>query len=278
MEISTFELLVKPIGPRSNPALATVARRVIQGYFLTITNLEDRSFEYRLEFHVSRSPSADPNRSLAGKAAVFFDIAGENELLTLTPVMGGSSTPVFTTQFTLPAKQTASVQLLPDIRQPELLNESDPQLEIRGFVRLRLPTIGRGMRRRAQSDRPVKVLLNPEIRGTFVPNTFPRSGGDFDQINYPLELASGKGLNEVVPDFALVTLDPGIIPDLMLDRPLPDLVNPPMIDLSVLSPAARAEVLAETLAQVDPSAENLSTVSDLLSKLEIPIRMEPVNR
>ena len=34
----------------------------------------------------------------------------------------------------------------------------------------------------------------------FYPTVFPGSGGDFDQINYPLELASGKGLNEIKPE------------------------------------------------------------------------------
>ncbi len=125
----------------------------------------------------------------------------------------------------------------------------------------------------------MKVLLNPEIRGTFLPNTFPSSGGDFDQINYPLQLASGKGLNEIKPEPGSFLIDPFFADNVVLDRPvLPDVFNPPALDLSLLSPAARAEVLAETLAQVGPSAENLSTVSNLLSRLEIPIRMEPVNQ
>jgi hypothetical protein len=275
MEISTFELLVKRIAPP--PADPAVARRVVQGYFLTIANLEDRDFTYQLEFHVSRPTPVDPDRTLAGSAFAAFDIAGANTPLALTAVVP-SPTPVFTTRFRLPAKQTASVQLLPDLTVPGLLNQANPDLEVRGFVRLRLPALRQGIFQRPQSNSPVKVLLNPEVRGTFLPNDLTARNGDLDQINYPLELASGKGLNEVEPDRGFFPIDPGIIPDLVIDRPLPDLVNPPMIDLSVLSPAARAEVLAETLAQVDPSAENLSTVSDLLSKLEIPIRMEPVNQ
>ncbi len=40
INVSTFELLVKPIAPRSPIPLPFqgVARRVVQGYFLTITN------------------------------------------------------------------------------------------------------------------------------------------------------------------------------------------------------------------------------------------------
>jgi hypothetical protein len=75
-------------------------------------------------------------------------------------------------------------------------------LEVRGFVSL-------FRRRRISWTRipPVKVLLNPEIRGTFLPNDFPSPPNipantelDFDQINYTLAIASGKGLNEIPPE------------------------------------------------------------------------------
>lgn len=277
MEITTFELLVKRIAPP--PASPTLARRVIQGYFLTLSNLEDRDLTYQLEFHVSRPNPANANRSLAGNAVVAFDTAGANSFLTLNAVTPSPATPVFTTRFRLPAKQTASLQLLPDLNKPGLLTDANPGIEIRGFVRLTLPALRQGLRLRPQGTTPVKVLLNPEIRGTFLPNTFPNSGGDFDQINYPLQLASGKGLNEINPEPGSFFISPNFVDNVNLDLPvLVDGLTPPALDLSVLSPAARAEVLAETLAQVDPSAENLSTVSDLLSRLEIPIRMEAVNQ
>ncbi|WP_052050715.1 hypothetical protein [Leptolyngbya sp. KIOST-1] len=276
MEITTFELLVKRIAPP--PTSPTLARRVIQGYFLTLSNLEDRDLTYQLEFTVSRPNPANPNRNLAGNAVVAFDVAGANSFLALTPVSPSPVTPVFTTRFRVPARQTASLQLLPDLSKPGLFNEANPDIEIRGYVRLSVPALRQGIFLRPQGSTPVKVLLNPEIRGTFLPNTFPGSGGDFDQINYPLQLASGKGLNEIVPDPGSFVIDPIFVGNVGLERPvIPELVNPPAIDLSLLSPAARAEVLAETLAQVDPSAENLSTVSALLSRLEIPIRMEPVS-
>ena len=49
MEISTFELLAKPIAPSGPPELAPVLRRVVQGYFLTISNLETFDVRYRIE-------------------------------------------------------------------------------------------------------------------------------------------------------------------------------------------------------------------------------------
>lgn len=285
MEISTFELLVKRIAPLPAPGapgaatLTAVARRVVQGYFLTISNLEDKDYTFNLDFHISRPNPVDPDRTLAGNTRVRYDIAGENELLPLNPVGVGPLPTTFTTRFTLPAKQTASLQLLPDLEKPRLLTDANPALEVRGFARLRLPALGGRFPffPVPQSNTPVKVLVNPEIRGTFLPNNFPASGtGDFDQINYPLEVASGKGLNEIAPEPGFfIQLSPDRISRLVDNLPLRER---PTIDFSTLSEESRTEALVEVLAQVEPTAENLQNVSDLLSKLEIPIRMESVNR
>jgi hypothetical protein len=61
MEISTFELLAKPIAPVIlPPELLPVARRIVQGYFLTISNLEAFDVRYRIEFTISLPAPADP--------------------------------------------------------------------------------------------------------------------------------------------------------------------------------------------------------------------------
>jgi hypothetical protein len=156
-------------------------------------------------------------------------------------------------------------------------------LEVRGFVRLRLPAIFSNsggsfpiFQRVPQSDKPVKVLLNPEIRGTFLPNNFPGGDGDFDQINYPLALASGKGLNEIAPEPGGPILIPNeLVPRLVDELPLR---NRPTIDFTALSETERAAALVEVISQIEPSAANLQNVSDLLSKLNIPITMELVRR
>lgn len=280
MEISTFELLVKRIAPLPAPgapgaaAFTAVARRVVQGYFLTIANLEDKDYTFNLDFHISQPNPVDPDRTLDGNAQVLYDIAGANTLLPLVSV-AGPLTPTFTTQFRLPAKQTASLQLLPNLAKPGLLADTNPDLEVRGFARLRLPALSRRFPffPVAQSNAPVKVLVNPEIRGTFLPNNFPAAGGgDFDQINYPLELASGKGLNEIPPEPGFfIQLSPDLIGRLVENLPLQER---PTIDFSTLNLEARTEALVEVLAQVEPTPENLQNVSDLLSKLQIPIRME----
>ncbi|MBD2092701.1 hypothetical protein H6F67_22885 [Microcoleus sp. FACHB-1515] len=274
MEISTFELLVKPIAPRilGNPAITAVARRVVQGYFLTISNLDSKDLTFRLEFVQSNPNPVDPDRSLLNNADLIFDIAGANNPITLTALPANR----FRGSFRLPAGQTASVQLLPRLTPP-LLAAAEPDLEVRGYVSLTLPALRRptppfSLFTEPQSDAPVKVLLNPEVRGTFLPNNFPTAtNGDFDQINYPLAIASGKGLNEIVPE-------PGG----------PIIIRP--IDLDLLEPVRRgllesrfaeadnlekSQTLVELMAQLDRSPENLQGLSDLLSKLDIPVQVMP---
>ncbi|MBD0336786.1 MAG: hypothetical protein ICV62_14955 [Cyanobacteria bacterium Co-bin13] len=279
MEITTFELLVKriaPLPPAAVPgaaAIAAVARRVVQGYFLTISNLEDRDFTYQLDFVVSTPNPPDPDRTLTNNVDLLIDIAGANTVLPLS-----QSGDTFSGTFRLPAKQTASVQLLPKLPL-SLLSDPNPDLEIRGFVRLRLPAIRQGFPSpfipREQSNQPVKVLLNPETRGTFLPNDFPTStSGEFDQINYPMALASGQALNEVPPERGIrFPFSQDLVAQLATE--LPERFRP---RLEGLSEAEQAETLVEILGQIDPTQENLNNVSDLLSKLNIPVRMESVNR
>lgn len=195
MELSTFELLVKRIAPlNGNPVVEDVARRAIQGYFLTISNLEPVDLVFQLEFFISRPDPVDPDRTLDGNVDVYFDVAGANQELFL---YGDASTTRFSTSFKLPARQTASVQLLP---KAQLFGNPNPDFEVRGYVVLSLPAIFdlNNFSFKAQNKSDVKVLVNPEMRGTFLPNTFPVVlGGDYDQMVYPLTVASGKGLNEV---------------------------------------------------------------------------------
>ncbi|NJO79369.1 MAG: hypothetical protein HC827_13185 [Cyanobacteria bacterium RM1_2_2] len=245
MELSTFELLVKRIAPVTDPVAdpvgAAVARRVVQGYFLTLSNLETANLAYQLEFFISRPNPADPNRSLFDQADAIYDIAGANLNLKL---YGDSSTTRFRTSFTIPAGQTASFQLLP---KPALFFAPVPQLEVRGYVVLSLPPIFdlNSFSFKAQTNRPARVLLNPEMRGTFFPNDFPAPppaglDGDFDQINYPLAIASGKGLNTLDPE---PTFFPGLIST---------------------NPAAIATLKAELIAKLAVAPNELSKIQALI--------------
>jgi hypothetical protein len=259
MEISTFELLVKRIAPP--PAPQDVARRVVQGYFLTITNLEPKDLTFRIQFSISKpNPAGDPDRTLFNNAALFFDIAGANNPI---PLSGDANSTTFGGSFLLPARQTASVQLLPNT---SLFADQNPDFEVRGFVTLRLPQI----RRQPQSATPVKVLLNPEIRGTFLPNGFPGGAAeDFDQINYPLTVATGKGLNEIAPDTRFPF--PSIPSDVL--ESLPDNAIEALADANELE---KSQTLIELMAQLDLAPHNLKNLSDALGKLNIPVRVSSI--
>ena len=273
MELSTFELLVKPIAPRipaavpGSAAVAAVARRAVQGYFLTISNLEAKDLTFRLEFVISKPNPVDPDRTLFNNADLLFDIAGANTPITL---LGGASATRFSGSFRLPAGQTASVELLPKLPL-SLLSNPNPDLEVRGYVRLTLPALFKNISEGfvVQSATPVKVLVNPEIRGTFLPNNYPVAlTGDFDQINYALAIASGKALNEIAPQPPLPIIIGPILPE-VLERITAQI--PPR--LTEGTPLEQAQELIGLMAQLDFSPENLQSFSDLLDKLEIPLQV-----
>lgn len=260
MEISTFELLVKRIAPP--PAPQAVARRVVQGYFLTVTNLEFKPLTFRIRFNISKpNPAGDPDRTLFGNAGLFYDIAGANDPI---PLSGNANSTIFGGTFVLPARQTASVQLLPNA---SLFAAQNPDFEVRGFVTLNLPRL----KGQPQSTTPVRVLLNPEIRGTFLPNGFPNgTAEDFDQINYPLTVATGKALNEIASDNPRITL-PVITPEVLQSLPA-DAVES-LLDADDLE---KSQSLIQLMAELDGDPKNLENLSDALSKLNIPVRVSSV--
>ena len=278
MEITTFELLAKPIAPVSG-TLGPVGRRIVQGYFLNISNLESFQVEYRIEFTISTPAGQnDPNRTITlgvNRNVIFVvDVAGNNIETALT-----KNGAVYRANFIIPARQTASVELLP--RLPQALTPG--LLEVRGFVSL--------FRRRpnAAAVAPVKVLLNPEIRGTFLPKGFPApinppppadadSKFDFDQINYTLAIASGKGLN-VIPAGPAETVvgGPGNLASPIF-QPLLDELNNGTLDLATLEAEnpEKAKLLVQLLAELDASEVSLSELNTLMERLEIPVRMSSI--
>lgn len=268
MEISTFELLVKRIAPP--PAPPTLARRVVQGYFLTVANLEDSDILYRIDFTPSIPNPPNPDRALRSRAEILVDVAGAN----LRALQGFNGATLFGF-FRVPARQTASVQLLP-LLPNALLTTANPDIEIRGFVTLQVSRLFNV----SPTNRPARVLLNPETRGTFLPNGFPTTAGeDFDQINYPMALATGRALNEI----AVEPLELRAISAEVVSQVSAELLRNDGLDLEVefsplgLNNVELASTLATLVGQVDPSDGTLANVSDLFSKLNIPIRMERVS-
>lgn len=273
MEVSTFELLTKPIAPPIG-GLEAVARRIVQGYFLTITNLESFEVEYRIQFTIRKPLPANPNRVLLGNAVIFLDSVGNNSPITLIKDADVGETENYRASFRIRARNTASFQLLPKL--PNVLTVG--MLEVRGFVSLF---------RRRRFPGPlsaVKVLLNPEIRGTFLPNNFqtppfpaPTTPLDFDQINYTLAIASGKGFNEIPPG----PLEPFIkAPTLVspIFQPLLEDLSNGTLNLDSLEAEnpQKARMLVQLLAELDASEVNLSELNAVMEKLEIPVRMSSI--
>ena len=267
MEISTFEILTAPIAPVMGipPALLPVARRVVQGYFLTISNLEQSSVRYRIEFKISLPVPADPNKILLNNAVLIVDVEGLNITIPLTQELVRPE--VYSAVFTIPAHKTASVQLLPKL--PDVLTPG--LLEVRGYVSLfvlQRPT--------RPPIRQVKVLLNPEIRGTFLPNDFlsvrpPISDLDFDQINYTLALASGKALNEIPSEPGRpIIIGP-------LEPILEDLNNGTLEPSLGADNSENALMLVRLLGELDPSEVNLKDLNTVMEKFEIPVRMSSIS-
>jgi hypothetical protein len=270
MEISTFEILTKPIAPVIGipPALIPVARRVVQGYFLTISNLEAINLQYRIEFTVSLPVPADPNKILLNNTFLVVDVEGANTTIPLIQQPGNPK--VYLGFFTIPAHKTASVELLPIL--PQALTPG--LLEVRGYVSLFLPARRAFPRSIPQSRTPVKVLLNPEIRGTFLPNNFPSPANtelDFDQINYTLAIASGKALNEIPPEPGR----PIIIGPL---EPILEELNNGTLEPSLgADNSENALMLVRLLGELDPSEVNLKDLNTVMEKFEIPVRMSSIS-
>ena len=281
MEISTFELLAAPIAPVMGlpPALLPVARRVVQGYFLTISNLEPISVRYRIEFAISLPVPANPNKILLNNAVLVVDVEGLNTLIALTQVPNKPQ--VYRGFFTIPPHKTASVQLLPKL--PDVLTPG--LLEVRGYVSL--------FRVRTKFPffpplPPVKVLLNPEIRGTFLPKGFPPplippppadadTKFDFDQINYTLAIASGKGFNEIPPGpVEQVKLPPNLVSPIF--QPLLKELNNGTLDLASLEAdnSEKAQMLVLLLAELEANEVSLKDLNTVMEQLEIPVRISSI--
>jgi hypothetical protein len=274
IRVSTFELLVKPIAPRAPlpPNLRAVARRVIQGYFLTITNLQERNdIRFNIRFTCS-APNPDnlDRRFTPSNVDLLYDIAGDNlslPFVAFPPNASPPNTSVLIGAFNLPAQQTASVKLLPSLTSA-LLNNPEPNFEIRGYVELIIPI--NSLLFEPQVDEPVEVLLQPEIRGTFLPNDLGTSANaDFDQINYSLIPANGQALNTIEPEGLIsVSISPAVTEAV---RRVLESNSLPIESLSSRNQILQFAQMVATLGQIEPNEENLGQISQLLADVNIPI-------
>lgn len=264
MIVSHFELIYKPQAPKA-PEGTSAVDRVIQGYFLEITNLEDKPIQFAVEFVAAAA--TDPLRSLAGNALVFVDTPDSNNV---QGVLSGSQTgTVFrpsTGNIRIPAQGTALVAVLPSAFGPlpgESTPLTSPNFEVRGYVRLRVPAIlslggSGGIRFVKQSETPVKVLLTPQNRATY----FKADGSISDQTQASLPLAQGSAAAEIIAEPGRLVAGP-IKVDEILKRP----------DLP-FDGADRAEMLAMLLASIDPETDDVAAFNKALSAAGIGMAIE----
>jgi hypothetical protein len=233
MLVSTFELLVKPITPAS-AGPASLARTVVQGYFLTIANTSNTSATFQLTFRAT-TPSID-----LSKTVTISDTTGNNTF--------GDLTAANTFNLTLAANDTGLFILQPDVTSPSVL--ADKNLEIRGYVEItRLGFFGPA----------IDVLLTPEHRGTFFSGNVNTPGSDIDQLVYALPTALGQSLYSFrggKPIKEIIDL-PNIPPVIKVPELIPD---PPMLPNNIqdvlVSMAERVDALslaAEGQAFIQPN-------------------------
>lgn len=274
MDVSHFELVWKPQSPLA-PIGQSGIDKVFQGYFLEITNLESVDYIYSIEFVVA--PGAPAERNLTGNTVVFIDTPGTNNAPGV--LNGNAAGTVFspsTGSFTIPAGGTALVAVLPSAFQFPGPSPLDPtplagqNFEVRGYVRLRLPTVFRNVqqpngnflfRRVAQSANPVKVLLTPQNRATY----YATNGTLSDQTQASLPTASGAALNLLNPDQPVSIVVPGTID---LDRLQ---LNALERIIDQLDPGL---AMAALMASIDPEKTDLAAMNASLIKSGIGLAVE----
>jgi len=221
--ISTFELLAKRIGPPngiSGPAGANAPfRKLLQGYYLTIANPNNRNVSLRMQSIIPKlntcSPFSAAQRELVGgntstrNHVYAYDRTGCNTSSTAAPreilaAMGSfgntdCSRTFQTKTFQLKKYQTGLINLLPS---PAAIGQANPQIEVRGYTKIvqvkqiKFILIGNKVKIITITPPPVNLMFTPEIRGTFIDDDFnpfgPTSNLDFDQSNYALPTYTGS--------------------------------------------------------------------------------------
>ena len=193
MFVSTFELLlnasqlpreVQGVPPSDLNDFRPISRDVLQGYFLTISNLEKREVILKFVFTLVSSPAED--KFDATTVSSFFDATGVNTILSF-------ASPTATTRsiiLTLKPNDTGLLLVQPD---PFLLLKplNTSEIEIRGYVEVKnLQSCDEGFG-------ITRVLLTPEHRGTFYSLEVPRkSDGSIDRDTEP-KLSEKQQLDQI---------------------------------------------------------------------------------
>jgi len=206
--ISNFELLAKPIAPAGGPA-GEVARVAVQGYFIEISNLENRDLTLIVRTRTSkRDPATDsPDTEFNANNHLFvYDITQDNNTngtlqsageLIVDKQLGHSIVCLV-----LPAGQTASLGILPNTaNQLTVPGSPPPDLAIRGYSEIvQSSNIDSLFPLTFSAPTTANILVSPEHRTTFIDPQFDptsaavQAGLDFDQVAYSLPTSNGRAL------------------------------------------------------------------------------------
>jgi hypothetical protein len=219
IRVSTVENLVKPIADPSVPFVRTV----INGYFLTISNLWSNTIVIqwlvvcpRPDISVQTPGEVLGDRTYTtslfnGPAnhTVIWDVTGGTSFgqtsVSELQYIGASGENFFylTRAFKFRRGATAQLAILPFLGNPNVL--LNPKLEIRSHLSMAILDLGNA----PLGNTNIPILHSAEQRGTFVPtnNPFTTNVAEVAQLDTSLTLASGQAENNV-----LWTPVPNVIP------------------------------------------------------------------
>ena len=267
MELSNFELIYKTQSPLPITGTSTIDR-VIQGYFLAITNLENKSYRYSVEFVATPPLATQPFRGIAGNTLVFVDSPGsDNQAGALVPTLSPDVFRPSTGLVTVGPNSTALLAVLPSAFGPTPIDPTpltDLNFEVRGYVRITLPALfSRPVFAFVpQSAGPVRVLLTPQYRATY----FSEGGALSDQTQASVPTATGAALNLLPPE-------PG---GPIILTPLAQVGDLTAVEdlMATLPDQTRTAMLAMLLGQVDPEQSGLKQFNEALADARIPLLLE----
>lgn len=189
MLVSTFEVLVKPQLP-AVPGIENLSRKVIQGYFLTLANVNFFPVTVSLVFTVKFPKNPLDPAALPKNFEDFLDAVDISGINLFPPDPQAKLVPEIVPQtnkarltFTLPENATGLLLLQANILNPEILAGAD--FEVRGYVEIFLSSL-------SGSD-TATLLVTPEQRGTFFKDLDGKTPADvgLDQIAYSLPVSNG---------------------------------------------------------------------------------------
>lgn len=202
--ISNFEILLNRIAPFNTSPSGAIARKIVQGHFLTISNTElHRSVYFRVKYtygnYIPNAIDADRELRIAtlppspspGNVVLIYDGGSLNNQsipASVTTKANGVNIPggdyfyVTTNNLRLRAGETGLLALLPFF-QPTGENsttDTTPSVEIRGFVSIEQMSESQYTNSAGQlitETNPfvhdaAKLIINSEHRGTFVDEDF----------------------------------------------------------------------------------------------------------